>query len=95
VVTAGQALTAAEMNRQLAGLVQAFFERGVLNYIGTGWPVEDGPATSFARIFYETILQGDTLGSALAAARQEILHDGSTWGAYQHYGQVDDRLVRK
>jgi pimeloyl-ACP methyl ester carboxylesterase len=95
VVTAGQALTAAEMNRQLAGLAQAFFERGVLNYIGTGWPVEDAPASTFAGVFYESILQGDTLGAALAAARQEILHDGSTWGAYQHYGQVEDRLVHR
>jgi hypothetical protein len=94
VVTAGQAFTAAEMNRQLAGLAQAFFERGVMNYIGTGWPVEDGPASTFAAEFYDSILHGETLGTALAAARQKILHDGSTWGAYQHYGQVDDQLVR-
>ncbi|HZO55883.1 MAG TPA: CHAT domain-containing protein [Bryobacteraceae bacterium] len=94
VVTAGKALTAAEMNRQLAGLAEAFFERGISNYIGTGWPVDDGPAVTFAAAFYENVLQGERLGDALATARQQILDDGPTWGAYQHYGQVAARLVR-
>jgi len=39
VVREGPALTADEMNRHLAGLAEAFFERGIQNYIGTGWPV--------------------------------------------------------
>jgi len=94
VVTAGTALTAAEMNRQLAGLAEAFFERGIMNYIGTGWPVEDGPAVTFATVFYENVLKGERLGDALATARQQILDDGPTWGAYQHYGQVAARMVR-
>jgi pimeloyl-ACP methyl ester carboxylesterase len=93
-VTPGQALTAAEMNRQLAGLAEAFFERGILNYIGTGWPVEDLPAVTFATTFYESVLQGEPLGGALSAARQQILEQGPTWGAYQHYGQVAARLLR-
>jgi CHAT domain-containing protein len=93
-VTPGQALTAAEMNRQLAGLAEAFFERGILNYIGTGWPVEDLPAVTFATTFYESVLQGEPLGGALSAARQQILEQGPSWGAYQHYGQVAARLVR-
>jgi CHAT domain-containing protein len=94
VVTPGKALTAAEMNRQLAGLAEAFFERGITNYIGTGWPVEDGPAVTFATVFYENVLEGERLGDALATARQRILDDGPSWGAYQHYGQVAARLVR-
>jgi CHAT domain-containing protein len=94
VVTPGQALTAAEMNRQLAGLAEAFFERGIMNYIGTGWPVEDLPAVTFATVFYENVLEGERLGEALSAARQQILDQGPTWGAYQHYGQVAARLVR-
>jgi CHAT domain-containing protein len=94
VVTPGEALTAAEMNRQLAGLAEAFFERGIMNYIGTGWPVEDLPAVTFATIFYEHVLQGERLGHALSTARQRILDNGATWGAYQHYGQVAARLVR-
>jgi hypothetical protein len=26
---------------------------------GTGWPVEDGPAVTFATVFYENVLQGN------------------------------------
>jgi hypothetical protein len=35
-----------------------------------------------------------TLGEALQAARRHILYQGSTWGAYQHYGQATDALMR-
>ena len=93
VVRQGPALTADETNRHLAGLAEAFFERGIQNYIGTGWPVADDPAVMFATTFYEETLKGETLGEALARAREQILSEGSTWGAYQHYGQVDARLV--
>jgi CHAT domain len=93
VVTPGQAL-AVERNRQLAGLAEAFFERGIMNYIGTGWTVEDLPAVTFATVFYERVLHGEPLGDALSAARQRTLEQGPTWGAYQHYGQVAARLVR-
>src|SRR5262249_21928065 len=30
-----------EQQRQLVGLAQAFFSRGIQNYIGTGWEVDD------------------------------------------------------
>jgi len=120
VVNKGKAFTPAEMNRQLAGIVEAFFERGVQNYIGSGWPVQDDLAVWFATTFYENALAGQTLkiiertkrrsdnasssgslpsvsprtlGEALAEARKQIAHDGSTWGAYHHYGQANDFLM--
>ena len=94
VVRSGKALTIQETNRNLAGLAEAFFERGVQNYIGTGWPVGDEPARQFARTFYERALSGSVLSEALAAARLQILDQGSTWGAYQHYGEATATLVR-
>jgi len=93
VLRSGKPFTLQESNRNLAGLAQAFFERGVQNYIGTGWPVDDAAALEFARIFYTTALSGADLGSSLAKARAEILSYGSTWGAYQHYGQATAKLV--
>ena len=114
VVNQGVALTAEEMNHNLAGLAEAFFARGVQNYIGAGWPVRENLAVRFTAEFYAQALvdqsakalQSDAdlrgsstagsrkreaqpapLGEALANARRLILHDGSTWGAYQHYGQ--------
>ncbi len=82
-----------ESNRSLAGLAQAFFERGVQNYIGTGWPVDDAAALEFAKIFYAEALSGSDLGSSLSKARYAILTSGSTWGAYQHYGQATAELI--
>jgi CHAT domain-containing protein len=93
VTNSNQDPTAIESNRKLAGMAEAFFERGVQNYIGTGWPVVDGTAATFARTFYERTLAGALLSDALADARKEIFDEGSTWGAYQHYGQSTARLV--
>jgi hypothetical protein len=93
VTNENQNPTALESNRKLAGMAEAFFERGVQNYIGTGWPVVDETATTFAVTFYEKALKGALLSDALADARRKIMNDGSTWGAYQHYGQSTARLV--
>jgi len=95
VIRERQAMTADEMNRRLAGLAEAFFERGIQNYIGSGWPVDDEPAVEFASVFYENALRGEILGESLSLARKKIIGQGSTWGAYQHYGQVNARLVTK
>jgi hypothetical protein len=95
VIKDRQAMTADEMNRRLAGLAEAFFERGIQNYIGAGWPVDDIPAVEFASIFYQNALAEETLGDSLAAARKAIMRQGSTWGAYQHYGQVNAKLIIK
>ncbi|MGB9005229.1 MAG: CHAT domain-containing protein [Candidatus Aminicenantales bacterium] len=95
VIKERQAMTADEMNRRLAGLAEAFFERGIQNYIGAGWPVEDDPAVEFASVFYQKALAGETLGESLAAARKRIMGQGSTWGAYQHYGQVNGTLITR
>jgi hypothetical protein len=85
--------SAEQANQKLAGLAEAFFERGVQNYIGTGWAVDDVAAVQFAEVFYEQAMNGKSLGDALAGARRKIFNLGSTWGAYQHYGQSNARLV--
>jgi CHAT domain-containing protein len=93
VVREGGAATADEMNRELAGMAEAFFERGVQNYIGSGWPVGDTQAVAFAGAFYAKALAGGELGDALADGRRAILGQGSTWGAYHHYGRSNAKLV--
>ncbi len=93
-----------ESNRQLAGLAEAFFDRGIENYIGAGWQVSDEHAIGFAEKFYEkTIAEGTNIGTALSEARMKIspYHDktilpaDSTWGAYQHYGNPNTILIRE
>ena len=93
VIRQGRPFTLQESNRNLAGLAQAFFERGVENYIGTGWPVDDAAALEFAKVFYTEALSGQELGASLSKAREAILASGSTWGAYQHYGQATAKLL--
>jgi hypothetical protein len=74
---------------------EAFFARGVANFICTAWPVDDEAARIFARRLYSELLglpPADGFAymhRAMREARQAIATDlrGSrTWGAYQHYG---------
>ena len=57
VLHSGAAFAADELSRGLATIAQAFFERGVPNYIGTGWPVDDAQALTIAASFYQALLQ--------------------------------------
>ena len=100
-----------EQRAHMAGLAQAFFGRGIPNYIGAGWEVDDQSAVQCARWFYACLLgltgpnaehgidadqSGATIGRALQQARQVaqgLNPQSSSWGAYQHYGHVGDRLV--
>ena len=100
-----------EQRGQLVGLAQAFFARGIPNYIGTAWQVDDATARECARWFYARVLglrhpaNGDgvigmappaTIGDSLKRARNAVLdleNDSSSWGAYQHYGRVTDKLL--
>jgi CHAT domain len=100
-----------EQRGQLVGLAQAFFARGIPNYIGTAWQVDDACARECARWFYARVFglrhpaNGDgvigtappaTIGDALVEARRAVLEfrkESSSWGAYQHYGRVADKLL--
>jgi CHAT domain len=100
-----------DQRKHMAGLAQAFFGRGIPNYIGAGWEVDDDCAVECARWFYACLLgltgpwsadgiaydqSNATIGRALQRARIETQNRkpaSSSWGAYQHYGQVSDRVV--
>jgi CHAT domain-containing protein len=95
VVRGGEALSASELNQANAGLAEAFFERGVQNYLGAGWPVDDQAGVAFALEFYTEILAGSSLGDAISEARGKIYREGNTWGAYQHYGDANSVIVQR
>ena len=88
-------------NAELApSFAEAFFARGVGNFVCTAWPVDDEAARTFARHLYSELLGLDPaddsarkdfacMHQAMRDARRAIAADpaGSrTWGAYQHYG---------
>ncbi len=84
---------------------EAFFQKGVANFICTGWRINDYAARVFALEVYRCLFgmlkpkDSDNLmsmGGAIKEARLKLL-DGSrgsmqTWGAYQHYGDPRTRL---
>ena len=85
-----------QRNAALApSFAEAFFSRGVANFVCTAWPVDDGAAREFAHRFYGELLglwsedRFACLHEAMRAARRAIATDPAgarTWGAYQHYG---------
>jgi hypothetical protein len=100
VGTAGSVV--AKSDAQLvATLADEFFRRGVRDYIGTAWEVNDEGAIRFAETLYEALLTGTnadcSLGAAVLnarralAARQDVF--GALWAAYQHYGDPTASLV--
>jgi hypothetical protein len=84
-----------EEARRGASIAEAFMERGVRNYLGTGWTVDDDQAEMFARTFYGDLLINKPLGQALGNARGRLFEkpDGATWGAYQLYGDPSDQIL--
>ena len=73
---------------------EAFFARGVANFICTGWPVNDAVALEFAEEFYSTMF-GLTAAEGPAPIHRALqrarivaggMSDARSWGAYQHYG---------
>ncbi|MGD9711865.1 MAG: CHAT domain-containing protein, partial [Thermomicrobiales bacterium] len=81
---------------------EAFFARGVANFVCTAWPVDDAAARRFARTLYLGLLglkeedgnfrfdgEPQPMHIAMQRARIDLAQRASgarTWGAYQHYG---------
>ncbi len=81
----------------LATLADEFFKKGVRNYIGTAWEVDDRGAMDFAGSFYKGILEDSlSLGEALLVTRKFLYERRASykhlWAAYQHYGDPLARL---
>jgi len=87
-----------DYNRIAANVATEFIRMGVRAVIAAGWAVVDTAAETFATTFYREMLQGQSLGRAIKAARQETFNqhpNTNTWGAFQCYGDPDYRLVRQ
>ena len=81
----------------LPSLADEFFRRGVRDYVGTAWEVNDQGAVLFMEQLYAGLLAtpGGTIGESVQGARKALWDQrslyGSLWAAYQHYG---DPLAR-
>lgn len=84
-----------------ATVADALIGIGVRAIVAAGWAVEDEAASTFARTFYQALLDGDRFIDAIGRARLAAYmlpqcQDGTddTWAAYQCYGDADWRLRR-
>lgn len=95
VLRESEAYAPQSISRGLASIAEAFLERGVPNYVGTGWPVDDSQAVKMAHVFYKALLQGKAIGGALKAGSKAVFDEQveSTWGAYQLYGNPGDTVL--
>ena len=91
-------------DRLAPSFAEAFFNRGVANFVCTAWPVDDVAARVFAVTLYTHLLgiQASAaepspvpMHEAMRQARLTIAdtpNGRTTWGAYQHYGNPYFRL---
>ena len=99
---------AGDRNDELApSFAEAFFNRGVANFVCTAWPVDDVAAREFAFTVYSNLLGLQKATAVQPADGPRSMHEAmkrarlaiaatpngrSTWGAYQHYGNPYFRL---
>jgi formylglycine-generating enzyme required for sulfatase activity len=68
---------------EVGGWAPHFLRAGAGACIGTLWPIDDGPARTFARIFYSSFIAGATISESVLTARQAVRsEDNPTWLAY-------------
>ena len=81
-----------------AGVARALIDIGVRCVIAAGWAVEDEAAAVFAKTFYTRLLGSSTFIEAVHDARDATYaHNprGTTWAAYQCYGDPSWRFRPK
>jgi CHAT domain-containing protein len=72
-----------------SGLVGAFMIAGVKHYIGPICEIVDSPGSKFAIYFYESLVQGISIGESVRIARTRLLENNSCdigWATYILYG---------
>jgi hypothetical protein len=71
------------------GLASAFLYGGAMACIGNSWPVPDTVAAAFAVAFYNSALEGFSLGEAMRVARQTVaaqFPQDPAWASFAFYG---------
>lgn len=82
----------ASRHRLAANIGTQLIKMGVKAVVVAGWEVDDTAALAFAKKFYEEMLDGKNLGTAMLEARKHVYKNfghTNTWGAFQCYGQPE------
>jgi len=95
-------LNACQVGRQgynltgTGGFARAFIKSGTGAFVSTHWSVGDLSALDFAKTFYEQLLEGKNMMTAVAAARQAAKNkEEMTWLSYVVYADPYARLIRE
>ena len=79
-----------EDEQRIFGLANAYLLAGVQHYIGTFWEILDEPSSQFAKLFYGSLSEGESVGEAVRKAREKLIeaHGEETivWASYMLYG---------
>lgn len=81
----------------IGGWAAQFLRIGAGAFVGTLWGVRTRSATRFAEVFYESLYDGMTLGSAARNARctvRDEVPDKTTWLAYTVFADPLAKVVR-
>jgi hypothetical protein len=79
----------------LDGWAEAFLKSKASFFIGPLWHAGDEPASRFATVFYQRLLEGDPVGEAMRQARAAIKQAGdATYLSYSLYAHPRLRAVR-
>ncbi|MBU0755231.1 MAG: CHAT domain-containing protein [Planctomycetes bacterium] len=77
-------------------LASSFLFCGTRHFIGPLWEIHDAVAALAGTVFFETILSGNSVGSALGAAREQLLGTfgelSMVWAGYVLYGDPGFRI---
>lgn len=77
----------------LAGLGQAFFNRGARAVVGTLWPVRDDDAAQLSADLYDALAGGASLSDALSQARRRAIEAHRPTRAWAGYVLLGDGRV--
>jgi tetratricopeptide (TPR) repeat protein len=82
--------------RFAADVATALIDIGVRCVIAAGWAVDDSAAKAFATKFYQQLFKGERFIDAVAEARKAARQfGGTTWAAYQCYGDPEWTFKRQ
>jgi CHAT domain-containing protein len=77
-------------------VAETMMRGGIANFLSTYWPVRDDAAETFASTFYQGVLNGSAIGTALLDARKAVEKLGARdWADYILYGSYDFILKRR
>lgn len=95
--SARKAALAVNQPELAASVAVQLIRSGVRAVVAAGWAVDDDAALEFSKKFYGIMLDGGGFGEATLFARgaaYQVRPSGTTWGAYQCYGEPDYALPR-